>query len=163
MKTSFNDWKKTLPSSPMVKPDNFLEKVKYVFWRVYTPYHPFIRDSLLSIGVLSHQGRQDFLIGYIAPGWTLESITDFLIEKGYGNHFIAWIDDGELVGLRYVSKFSNQYHIRIFRDGEIRGHYEYTPECHPILHIMEVGMQDCRNHFIELLGDCMNPVLNQIS
>lgn len=158
MNSSFITWKKSLPDSKIVKPNDLLGRLKYTIWRLYTPFHPFVRDSLLSLRLVRHKGRQNFLIGHIAPGWTLESVVDLLVKKGYGNHFIAWVDDGELVGLRYVSQFETQYHIRIFNDGEIRGHYEYTPECYPILHLREVDMKNYNMYFLELLGDCVRAV-----
>jgi hypothetical protein len=146
-------WVKTLPCSRMIYPENFADKLKYMVWRFYTPFHPFIRDMLISIGLAKHEGRQNYLIGFIAPNQTFEGIVSYLVEKGYGNHFIAWKDQGELVGLRYVEDFARQYHIRIFEDGEIRGHYEYTPECYPILHMKAVDQKDCREKFLNLLGN----------
>ena len=153
MKSSFQIWKKSLPDSEIIMPDNLPDKAKYIFWRLFTPLHPFFRDNLLWLGLIKHEGRQNFLIGHIAPNYTLEDVVEFLVGKGYGNHFIAWVDDGELVGLRYVPNFSTQYHIRFFHDGEIRGHYEYTPECYPILHMRDVGMKNCNEEFLKLLGD----------
>ena len=143
----------TLPASRMKYPDSFAHQLKYIFWRLYTPLHPFCRDTLISFGILKHEGRQEFLVGKLAEGQTVESVVGFLVGKGYGNHFIAWRDQGELVGLRYVENFVYQYHIRIFEDGEVRAHYEYTPECHPILHMRKVAQKDRRQEFIDLLGD----------
>ncbi len=152
--TAFTD---TLPCSRMVYPTSFLNKLKYIFWRLYTPYHPFWRDLLLALGILSHEGRQNFLLGRVAPGESIKSLVTFLISRGYGNHFIAWKDEGEVIGLRYVDNFTYQYHIRIFKDGEVRGHYEYTPECHPVWHFKEVRMEDRRAEFLSLLGDRIVP------
>lgn len=151
-------WEKTLPKSKMVFPSTVKDSLKYGFWSVYTPMHPFVRDLALAIGVVSHSGRQNFLIGKVAPGQTLEDVVDFLVSRSYGNHFVAWKDDGELVSLRKVVDFRRQYHIRIFDDGEIRGHFEYTPECYPILHFKAVDQRDCREEFISLLEDKVVPV-----
>jgi hypothetical protein len=145
------DLEKTLPRSEIVFPSSFPNRLKYGFWRVYTPLHPLVRDMTLALGIVSHSGRQNFLIGKIAPGQSPKSLIDFLVEQGYGNHFIAWKDDGELVNLRRVIDFTYQYHIRIFADGEVRGHYEYTPECYPILHFKAVNQKDCRDEFLVLL------------
>lgn len=154
---SLDIWEKTLPKSRMVYPSNFANWFKYGFWRMYTPMHPFFRDLALTTGIVHHSGRQNFLVGRVAPGQTLEDIVNFLLSHGYGNHFIAWKDDGELVSLRKVVGFEKQYHIRIFDDGEIRGHFEYTPECYPILHIKAVDQLDCRDEFRSLLGDRITP------
>lgn len=154
---SFITWKESLPSSRIVRPESGMDLFKYIIWRCYTPFHPFVRDLLLAVGVLSHSGRQPFLIGKIAQGVSIQDFVAFLIERGYGNHFIAWRDDGEILGLRFVESFKHQYHIRIFNDGEVRGHYEYTPEYRPILHFKAVGREDCRESFLAMLGDKVIP------
>jgi hypothetical protein len=142
---------KRLPYSKMVYPRAHIDRLKYTFWRVYTPLHPYFRDIALSVGLVSHVGRQNYLVGKIAPGETLESIIECLVDAGYGNHFIAWKDDGELASLRKLVGFEYQYHIRIFADGEIRGHYEYTPEYKPILHWRAVNQRDCSDVFRTIL------------
>lgn len=145
------DLEKLLPRSEMVYPSASLDRLKYRFWRVYTPIHPFVRNTALTLRVVSHSGRQNFLVGKISQAHSMKDVIDFLISQGYGNHFIAWKDDGEVVSLRRVVGFSHQYHIRIFEDGEVRGHYEYTPECYPILHYKAVDQKDCREEFLKLL------------
>jgi len=144
-------WVKTLPHSKIERPDMWVDVLKYVFWRIYTPYHPFVRDTLLALKIVRHEGRQDFLVGKLSSEKTLEEVVSFLIENGYGNHFIAWRDEGEVVGLRLVEDFEHQYHIRIFKDGEVRAHFEYTPESRPILHIKGIGMEDRSAQFRALL------------
>ena len=153
-------WAKTLPRSEMVFPSSFHNRLKYVFWRGFTPVHPYLKNTLRLVGInlvarqfQDERGRQDFLIGKVAPGQTIEEVVWFLIENGYGNHFIAWKDAGEVVSLRYLEGFDYQYHIRIFADGEVRGHYEYTPEAYPVSHIRQKNFQDRRDEFLDLLGD----------
>ncbi len=154
---SLGGWTKTLPVSRIIFPQGLHDRLKYFLWRVYTPMHPFVRDTLLSLGVIQHVGRQDYLLGKIAEGQSIQEFAAFLISCGYGNHFVAWEDEGEVVSLRRVEDFSRQYHIRIFEDREVRGHYEYTPESYPILHLKEVGQQDRREEFLRLLGDKIVP------
>jgi hypothetical protein len=149
----------------MVFPDSLHDRVKYLFWRVYTPFHPLVRDFSLRVGIVSAKAkverwghRQRFLIGIIAPGETIESVVKHLIGKGYYNHFVAWEDQGEVVSLRFTKNFSHQYHLRLFEDGEVRGHYEYTPECYPWKHYYEIGCFEARREeFLEALGDKVVP------
>ncbi len=155
--SSFIAWKKTLPSSRMVRPTRTIDLLKYAVWRLYTPIHPFARDLLLRTGVLEHQGRQNYILGKLASGVSIKDAVSYLIEHGYGNHFIAWIDDGEVVGIRRVYGFTHQYHIRFFADGEVRGHYEYTPEYRPLWHYKAVGMEDKRQDVLNLLGNKIIP------
>ncbi len=148
---TIGDLETVLPYSKVGYPSSLQNRIKYRFWQVYTPLHTFVRDASLALGIVSHSGRQNFLLGKIAPGQSVKEVIEFLISHGYGNHFIAWKDDGELISLRRLVGFTYQYHIRIFEDGEIRGHYEYTPECYPILHLKAVNQKDCREEFLELL------------
>lgn len=136
----------------MVFPQTLSEQIKYIFWRLYTPFHPVLRDMLLDMGIVDHTGRQNYLIGHIDPS-KIRDFVDHLIGKGYGNHFIAWIDQGEIVGLRYVKDFRTQYHIRIFEDGEVRAHFEYTPECYPILHMKAINQRDCREEIMPIVSE----------
>lgn len=101
-----------------------------------------------------NQGRQRFHIGYLAPGKTLAELKHHLNTKwGFGNHFVAWGDDGQVLSWRKLVDFNHQYHLRVFSDGEIRGHYEYTPEGHPVAHFDEKGEEFHRAEFVKFLGE----------
>ena len=141
----------------MVYPDDLTHRMKYYFWRFYTPYHPTIRDSITALHVVRNRGRQPFLLGKVATDYSIEELVSFLIKKGYAYHHVAWVDEGEVVSLRYVENFAYQYHIRIFEDGEVRGHYEYTPECYPLLHLLDIGREDRREEFLGLFDDRIIP------
>ena len=149
---AITELKRSIPYSHPRFPHRPFDRVKYVFWRLYTPLHPYVRDLLVGTGIVAHEGRQRYLLGHLAPGVSVAQVVNHCVSKGYGNHFIAWRDQGELIGLRYVVDFAYQYHIRIFEDGEVRGHYEYTPECYPWWHLKEVGMEDRRAIFYDHLG-----------
>jgi hypothetical protein len=137
----------------MVFPESFNDRLKYFFWKLYTPYHPFIRETVFFLKLVAHTSHQDFVLGKIAPNQSMEEFIAFLIEQGFKRHSLAWKFPGEVVSLRYAENFSYQYHLRIFADGEIRGHYEYTPECKPISHLRAIGMEDRRHVFLSVLGD----------
>lgn len=164
---SLHEWVRTLPASKMIYPTtSFGDRIKYVFWRAYTPMHPWIRDFfsflglrklLFMTGLITYGERQDYLLGTIAPHVTLQSLITFLLDQGYGNHFVAWKDQGQLASLRKNVDFRYQYHVRIFEDGEVRGHYEYTPEYRPWQHLREIGQEDHRDTFLELLGTRVIP------
>ncbi|OHA27068.1 MAG: hypothetical protein A3C06_01040 [Candidatus Taylorbacteria bacterium RIFCSPHIGHO2_02_FULL_46_13] len=150
-------WFSSLPASRMAYPDTLANRLKYAFWRFYTPCHPYVRDAVISLGIVRHVGRQNFILGTVAPHLTLKEFTSFLISQGYGNHFVAWEDEGEIVSLRYVKDFTHQYHLRVFKDREVRAHYEYTPECYPILHLKEKHFEPRSEEFLMLLGDTIVP------
>jgi hypothetical protein len=132
---------------------------------VYAPVHPLVRTVAVRAGLSSEYfvrsertGRQPFLIGHIAPGASVEDFVEHLVSQGFGNHFIAWLDQGEVASLRLVENFVYQYHVRIFEDGEVRGHYEFTPECHPIKHLRARGQEHRLEAFRAFFGNFVAPV-----
>ncbi len=152
----------------MEYPPRMFDRLKYWFWTVYAHFYPAIRRVAYHLGIgeffinhfeNGHEGRQPFLIGSLAPSLSAQDLSFFLVERGYGNHFVAWKDVGELVSLRKTIGFEYQYHIRIFKDGEIRGHFEYTPECHPYYHMIQVGLEDRQEEFKKLLNDWIVPAV----
>jgi hypothetical protein len=124
------------------------------FWTLLTPVFPFIQHSLLKLHIIHHKGRQPYLLGYLRPDRTLHGLKKYLSrEWGFGNHFIAWEDSNQVLGWRKRLDFTKQYHLRVFRDGEIRGHFEYTPESHPARHFFDKGMEPRTEDFLKFLGD----------
>ncbi|MEK7081108.1 MAG: hypothetical protein AAB902_01850, partial [Patescibacteria group bacterium] len=133
----------------------FVDKIKQKIWGfIYSFFLP-IRSFLLRIGIIWHKkGRQKYHVGWLAPGKTLEELKNHLHgEWGFGNHFIAWVDEDQVLSWRKLTDFQDQYHLRVFSDGEIRGHFEFTPEAHPIEHFNEKGEKECRKDFLKFLGD----------
>lgn len=152
-----SEWLERLPHSQMIYPEALTHRIKYYLWRLYTPYHPKVRDSVTTLRILKNHGRQPFLLGKISPKYTIQEFVEFLTEKGYAYHRVAWMDPDEVVSLRYVENFIYQYHIRIYKDREIRGHYEYTPECYPLLHLFDIGREPRREEFLALFGEMIIP------
>lgn len=168
MRSQEDNWIEQLPRSQMVYPSAFNDRLKYWFWRMYTPIHPFVRDASLHLGVgrflikcvvpeIKRGGRQDFLLGTLNPSRSMREFVSFLISQGFGNHFIAWKDADELVSLRKTVDFKYQYHVRIFCDGEVRCHYEFTPEYRPVRHLIRIGFEDRTVEFENLLQGWLLP------
>jgi hypothetical protein len=145
--------KTIIPDSVLPYPDKARDRVKYFFWRMVFP-RPYnnIRDGLLTAGLIKHGGRQHYLIGRL-PTEKIEEFLRYIKTQGFGNHFVAWEDNDEVIGMRRLDGFNYQYHIRIFKDGEVRGHYEYTPEAHCVRHLRKLGQQERREDFTRFLGD----------
>lgn len=150
-------WLKSLPRSRMERPSSFIDWLKYGFWLVYTPLHPFVRDLATGSRVVRHTWRQQYLLGKLNPERNVREFAEFLVSQGFGNHFVAWKDPGELFGLRRTDGFHRQYHIRVFEDGEVRGHYEYTTEYRPYQHLVQIGFEDRTEEFLELLQEWIVP------
>lgn len=131
------------------------DKIKQKIWRFIYGFFSPLQRSLLRLGIIRHgEDRSNFHIGWLAPGKTLEDLKLHLHSQwGFGNHFVAWQDKGQVLGWRKLTDFKDQYHLRVFEDGEIRGHYEYTPEAHPIAHFREKGEKNTKEDFLKFLGD----------
>src|SRR3990167_1667239 len=99
------EWLERLPRSEMIYPDEFALRIKYYLWRLYSPYHPTVRDSVIAMSLIKNRGRQPFLLGTIAPHLSIEQFVSFLTENGYAYHHVAWEDDGEVVGPRPLYQF----------------------------------------------------------
>jgi hypothetical protein len=134
-----------------------LQIIKKNIWRHIYPIFPWMQTHFLKWHLAWHEkGRQPYHIGWLAPGKTLKELEKHLhSEWGFGNHFVAWHDKGQVLSWRKLENFDNQYHIRIFRDGEIRGHYEYTPESKPLAHFTEMNEQERIEEFKKFLGHYM--------
>lgn len=131
------------------------DKVKQKIWRFIYKFFPTLQRDFLKWHLVFHKkGRQKYHIGWLVSGKTLEGLKKHLHEKwGFGNHFIAWGDDCQVLSWRKLMDFQDQYHLRVFSDGEIRGHFEYTPEAHPLQHFEEKGERECKEDFLKFLGD----------
>jgi hypothetical protein len=130
-----------------------MNRFKAALWRHISRIFPATRDFLTKVGIVRHHGRQPFHLGWMTPGRSLEDFLTYIHTKGFHNHFIAWVDEGQILSLRRHDAKICQYHLRVFNDGEICGHYEITPEDHPVDHFLERGFQDRNKEFLEFLGD----------
>jgi len=129
--------------------------IKKNIWRRIYPVFPWLQKHFLKWHLVWHEsGRQPYHLGWLAPGKTLKDLEKHLhMQWGFGNHFVAWADNGQVLSWRKLENFDDQYHIRVFKDGEIRGHYEYTPESKPLAHFVEINEQPRLNKFKKFLGD----------
>jgi hypothetical protein len=131
--------------------------MKYYFWKICYPFFEGGRDGLIKLRIIHHHGRQRYPFGRLAADKTVEDFLKHLAAQGFGNHFVAWEDEGELIGLRRPDGFEGQYHLRVFEDGEVRGHYEFTPEAHPYRHFFEHGEEERRDDFLEFCAGWIVP------
>lgn len=133
----------------------FWDKLKYRSWHhIYGFFLPAQR-ALLQWGIIHHDNkRQKYHVGWLAKGKTLNRLKKHLHEKwGFGNHFVAWTDKDQVLSWRKIADFDDQYHLRVYKDGEIRGHYEFTPEAHPLEHLEEKGEREAKTDFLKFLGE----------
>lgn len=121
-----------------------------LLWETLYPIWPTVVKALVFLGF--HDFRQEYLLGRLAPGRAAAEMRLFLEERGFEPAILAWYDPGESFSLRRRDGGIFQHHIRLFADGEIRGHYEYAPEAHPWKHIFERRFEPDREFWSGLLG-----------
>lgn len=126
-----------------------MEKVR-LFWNLaYRVWPPIIR-VVEKLGF--HDFRQKYLLGHLNANYNKQNLENFLLEQGFELAKIAWKDPGEVLSMRKLDKEIYQYHLRLFIDGEIRAHYEYSPESHPMLHLKEARFDPETEYYKKLLG-----------
>lgn len=132
---------------------NTSQKIKQKIWSILYRVFPWAEHHLLSF----HQKqRQKFHLGWIHPSKSLADLKNHLSNKWqFGNHFVAWEDSSQVLSWRKLVSFDKQYHIRVYDDGEIRGHFEYTPESAPLKHFFEEDETAGREGFMKFLDGYM--------
>lgn len=126
---------------------------KKIFWWIFTPLFPIFRSLSKKIGYSPYPPRQQYHLGYLAPRAAVEGFYNFLCQTGFDEDKIAWIDEGEILSLRLRENFKYQWHVRLFEDGEIRGHYELTPEYSPLGHLRDAETSARTEDFKRFLGE----------
>ncbi|MEK7572652.1 MAG: hypothetical protein AAB493_02245 [Patescibacteria group bacterium] len=133
----------------------FLDKIKYRIWKmIYWVFVPTQRN-LLKLNIIRHDNkRQRYHLGWLTSSKTLNELKAHLSKNwGFGNHFISWVDEGQVLSWRKLPDFHHQYHLRVFEDGEIKGHFEFTPEARPISHLKAKLEEERKEEFFKFLGD----------
>ncbi len=100
-----------------------------------------------------HDIRQRYLLGRLNANFNKEELLKLLERSGFEPAVIAWRDPGQVLSMRKIHDRIFQYHVRLFIDGEIRAHYEYSPESHPLDHFLEVKFEPKAEFFRNLLGN----------
>jgi hypothetical protein len=144
---------------------NMLDAMKHAVWRfLIYPLFPIFQPIVGALPFIKKygpqkepNGRQRYLLGRITPGRDVYDLIAYLATIGFKNHFIAWQDDGQIASVRKLVGYRYQYHIRIFADGEIRGHYEFAPEVFPLTHLREIGLEARKRELLAFLGDWIVP------
>lgn len=134
----------------------YLEKFKKFYWRIFEPFFPTVRDAWVAMGLVSHNVRQPYLYGKLKSGLKTDDLKKHLMAAGFDHDYVAWIDPDEILNMRKQVDVIYQYHIRLFNDGEVRGHHEYTAESHPFKHLYDVGLTDGATYLKPLLASVVD-------
>ena len=90
------------------------------FWKVF-------KKSLIRKGIFEPNGRQPYFIGRIKADVKIEDIVNKLKKFGFDKTKLEWRDLGQVFSAR-LKEGKRQYHLRIFKDREVRGHFELRPK-----------------------------------
>ena len=132
-----------------------MNKKKHTYskaWHVVYAVQPPIRKVLQACGM--GNSRKPYMLGKLnAKKYSLEDFEKHMSSIGFEHVKLAWCEDGEVLSMRRVDGLKFQWHVRVFEDGEVRGHYEYSAEGNPIHHLRGKVFQDDKDFLLSLLGD----------
>lgn len=126
------------------------------FWNVVYRTYPRLLRVLERWRI--HDSRQPTLFGHLNPKYKPRDLRRHLRKRGFEDAILAWKDPGEVLSMRRLDGPLYQYHIRLFKDGEIRGHYEHSSEGNPLGHVLEHKFVSGRNFFLPLLRGYLRPL-----
>ncbi len=133
-------------------PITFFERLKSLLWHLFEPLFPTTRDTLMFLGFMRHDDRQRFSLGWLKQEVTDRQVRAALRAAGFSDDYLAWIDPDETLNMRKLVDQVYQYHVRVFNDGEVRGHREFSTESHPMKHVFERGMTPGTEYLTPLLA-----------
>jgi len=122
-------------------------------WSIVYATYPSLLREIERLGF--HSGRQPYVLGRLNPRYQAEDLRRHLAEQGFEPAILAWKDSGEVLSMRKVDKHIFQWHVRLFSDGEIRGHYEYSPEGGALGHIFETAFKPDEERLQAMLGELL--------
>ncbi|MDP3985881.1 MAG: hypothetical protein U1C53_01350 [Candidatus Veblenbacteria bacterium] len=129
-----------------------LERFKKFCWKIFEPFFPTVRDAWVALGLINHNLRQPYLYGALKAEFTHNDLRTYLKAAGFTNDYLAWVDPDEILNMRKVVDVIYQYHVRLFVDGEVRGHHEFAAESHPFKHLHDIGLTDGSPYLTPLLA-----------
>lgn len=126
------------------------------------PVFPIFRNLFVEAKLVNPptSGRHRYPLGLLKKSFSVKEFQILMRERGFFKQPMAFNDPDQILSLRKLdpTDFNFQYHIRLYKDGEIRGHHEKTPEDHPLDHLREIGFTSHREEFLEMLAGVLDRV-----
>tara|TARA_Y100000310_G_scaffold306167_1_gene347029 strand:- start:210 stop:611 length:402 start_codon:yes stop_codon:yes gene_type:complete len=119
-------------------------------WKISEVIYKNGRNFCQRTGITKHSGRQNFHIGWLTKN-KKSALLKHLKKQGFEKDPYAWIDADEVFSMRKLAEDKYQYHIRLHKDGELRGHYEYAPDSKPLKHYESRYFRKKGRYFRKLL------------
>lgn len=129
-------------------------------WLLLKPVFPALRNIFVRAGLITPltMGRHRFPLGFLKSNFSPREFRTLMRERGFFLQPMAFTDPEQILSLRRLDpeNFNFQYHVRLYKDGEIRGHYEKTPEDHPLDHLREIGFEAKHEEFTKMLSGILD-------
>lgn len=126
--------------------------IRAFVWKYLSLAFPRLRKTFWFLRVLRYNGREEYLLWKLNKSLDINTLKEELEVIGFHEYAVARIDIGEVLGMRKNDWFEYQYHIRIFDDGEVRGHYEFTPEYAWFRHFFDFYKVEKKEEFMWMIG-----------
>ena len=134
--------------------------LRQILWYPIKPVFPLLRNIFVRVGLVTppDNGRHRFPFGFLKDGFSATEFRVLLKGRGFYIQPMAFIDPDQKLSLRKLDQENPhfQYHLRLYEDGEIRGHYEKTPEDHPLDHLREIGFEPKHPDFLKMLSGVLD-------
>lgn len=127
-----------------------------LFWQTAYAFYPPLLRVLERLRI--HTEIQPFLFGHLHPDKDLKALRRHLKRYGYEDAILAWKDPGEIMSMRRLDGPDFQYHLRLFANGELRGHYEPSSEGNPVGHVFMTTFETGWKEFGPLLKGFLVPL-----
>lgn len=100
----------------------------------------------------TYQGRRPYHVGWLAPDKSLDDLKLFLHNQwGFGRNIMHVDEPGLVLSWQKVTPDHGSYNIRVYSDGEIRGHYEVIPETGVLERKEDKGEAETKEEFLRFL------------
>ena len=124
-------------------------------WNIVYAVQPYALKVLKAVGI--HPKEHPFVLGRLDPRYTPKQLKALLESHGFEDDILSWKDSGQILSMRKVHEHEFQWHLRLRRNGEIRGHYEYAPEGSVLKHDLGRVFKADRHFFVSVLGEYLIP------
>jgi len=102
-------------------------RIRLAVYHVTRKIREVVQTRILQVNV----GRQRYPLGTV-PAVNLYPLWSYFIYSlSYQDNYLAYVDKDEYFSIRALREYNSlqyQIHLRGYTDGEIRGHFEITPE-----------------------------------
>ncbi|HEY4477809.1 MAG TPA: hypothetical protein VJB09_00860 [Candidatus Paceibacterota bacterium] len=122
--------------------------------KVCNSFFKKIQKYLQRAGLMKSPGRRPYHVGWFASGKTLEDLRLYLhSEWGFGGCDKEVKDKEIVLSWCKITDNHEEYFLRVYRDGEIRGHFEKLPVTGVLEKPSEMGEKEAKEQFIKFLGE----------